>query len=241
MPSFIEEERMTAQGYRLIAGVDEAGRGALAGPVVAAAVILPNNIEADWIGEVRDSKLLAPAKREMLFSRIHEAAVSVGAGMAPHSIVDSQGVVRATRIAMKQAIEQLSPSPQSLLIDYMRLPEVMLPQKGIIHGDNLSFSIACASIIAKVTRDREMLKLDKQYPGYGMARHKGYGTRQHVACLLRLGACEIHRRSFRPVREITYGLFGKADISKEGFVEQEGDTGFFERQPDLLSGDAGGG
>jgi ribonuclease HII len=241
MPSFIEEERMTAEGYRLIAGVDEVGRGALAGPVVAAAVILPNNIEADWFGEVRDSKLLAPAKREILFSRIYEAAVSVGVGMAPHSIVDSQGVVRATRIAMKQAIEQLSPSPQSLLIDYMRLPEVMLPQKGIAHGDNLCFSIACASIIAKVTRDREMLKFDEQYPGYGMARHKGYGTRQHVACLWRLGACAIHRRSFRPVREITQGIFSQTDISKEGFNGQEGDTGLFERQPGLLPGHGGGG
>jgi ribonuclease HII len=241
MPSFIEEEQLVAQGYRLIAGVDEAGRGALAGPVVAAAVILPTNVEADWFNEVRDSKLLAPAKREILFSRIYEVAISVGVGMAPHSIVDGQGVVRATRIAMKQAIEQLSPSPQSLLIDYMRLPEVMLPQKGIVHGDNLSFSIACASIIAKVARDRIMVEFDRHFPGYGMARHKGYGTRQHVACLLRLGACHIHRRSFRPVREITQGLFSKADILKEDFDEQEGDTGLFERQPDLLPGDAGRG
>jgi ribonuclease HII len=241
MPSFIEEERMTAQGYCLIAGVDEAGRGALAGPVVAAAVILPTNVEADWFNEVRDSKLLAPAKREMLSHHIHEVAVSVGVGMAPHSIVDGQGVVRATRIAMKQAIEQLSPSPQSLLIDYMRLPEVMLPQKGIVHGDNLSFSIACASIIAKVARDRIMVEFDRHFPGYGMARHKGYGTRQHVACLLRLGACPIHRRSFRPVKEITQGLFSKADILKEDFDEQERDTGLFKRQPDLLPGHGGGG
>jgi ribonuclease HII len=240
MPSFIEEERLAAQGYRFIAGVDEAGRGALAGPVVAAAVILPANVEAASLAEVRDSKLLAPAKREILFSRIYEVAVSVGVGMAPHSIVDSRGVVRATRIAMKQAIERLSPSPQSLLIDYLRLPEVMLPQKGIVHGDNLSFSIACASIIAKVTRDRIMVEFDRDYPGYGMARHKGYGTRQHVACLLRLGACPIHRRSFRPVREITQGLFSQADILKEGFDGQEGDTGLFERQPGLLRGYGGG-
>jgi ribonuclease HII len=241
MPSFIEEEQLAAEGYRLIAGVDEAGRGALAGPVVAAAVILPNKVEADWFNEVRDSKLLSPAKREILFSRIYEVAVSVGVGMTPHSIVDSHGVVRATRIAMKQAIERLSPSPQSLLIDYMRLPEVMLPQKGIVHGDNLSFSIACASIIAKVARDRIMVEFDRDYPGYGMARHKGYGTRQHVACLLRRGACPIHRRSFRPVREITQGLFSQADILKEDLNEQERDTGLFKRQPDLLPGDAGGG
>jgi ribonuclease HII len=240
MPSFIEEEQLAAQGYRLIAGVDEAGRGALAGPVVAAAVILPSKVEAAWFNEVRDSKLLAPAKRERLFHHISEVAVSVGVGVAPHSIVDSQGVVRATRIAMKQAIERLSPSPESLLIDYVRLPEVRLPQKGITHGDNLCFSIACASIIAKVTRDRIMVEFDRHFPGYGMARHKGYGTRQHVARLLRLGACAIHRRSFRPVREITQGLFSEADILKEDFDEQEGDTEFFERQPDLLPGDAGG-
>jgi ribonuclease HII len=236
MPSFIEEEQLAAQGYRLIAGVDEAGRGALAGPVVAAAVILPQNVEVASLAEVRDSKLLSPAKRERLYHHIYEVAVAVGIGEAPHSIVDSQGVVRATRIAMKRAIERLSPSPQSLLIDYLRLPEVNLPQKGITHGDNLCFSIACASIIAKVTRDRIMVGFDRDFPGYGMARHKGYGTRQHVACLLRLGACPIHRRSFRPVREITQGLFNKADILKEDLDEQEGDTGVFERQPDLLPG-----
>ena len=213
MPSFIEEEQLAAQGYRLIAGVDEAGRGALAGPVVAAAVILPNDVDAASLDGVTDSKLLRPAKREMLFHHIYEMAVSVGVGMAPHSIVDSQGVIRATRLAMKQAIERLSPSPESLLIDHLRLPELELPQKGITHGDNLCFSIACASIIAKVARDWLMEELDRLYPGYGLARHKGYGTRQHVARLARLGACPIHRRSFRPVREITQGIFSKADIT----------------------------
>jgi len=212
MPSFIEEEQLVAKGYSLIAGVDEAGRGALAGPVVAAAVILPNSIDAASLSGVRDSKQLSPAKRELLFHHIYEVAVSVGVGMAPHSLIDSQGVVRATRFAMKQAIERLSPSPESLLIDHMRLPELKLPQKGITHGDNLCFSIACASIIAKVARDWVMVEFDRLYSGYGMARHKGYGTRQHVACLLRLGACPIHRRSFRPVREITQGIFSKADI-----------------------------
>jgi ribonuclease HII len=240
MPSFIEEERLAAQGYRLIAGVDEAGRGALAGPVVAAAVILPSNVEVASLAEVRDSKLLAPAKREVLSHHIYEVAVSVGVGVAPHSVVDSQGVVRATRIAMKQAIERLSPSPESLLIDYLRLPEVRLPQKGITHGDNLCFSIACASIIAKVARDRIMIEFDRHFPGYGMAQHKGYGTCQHVACLLRLGACPIHRRSFHPVREITQGLFSAADILKEDLDEQKGDSGFLEREPDLLPGYGGG-
>lgn len=215
MPSFIEEEQLVAKGYRLIAGVDEAGRGALAGPVVAAAVILPSNVEVAQLAEVRDSKQLSPAKREMLFHHIYEVAVAVGVGMAPHSLVDSQGVVRATSVAMKLAVERLSPYPESLLIDHMRLPGLKLPQKGITHGDDLCFSIACASIIAKVTRDLMMVEFDSLYPGYGMAQHKGYGTRQHVASLLRLGACPIHRRSFRPVREIVQGLFSRADILKE--------------------------
>jgi ribonuclease HII len=221
MPSFIEEARLAAQGYRLVAGVDEAGRGALAGPVVAAAVILPHDLDAAELDGVRDSKLLTPAKRERFYYHIKEVAVAVGIGEVPHSLVDRDGIIRATRLAMKLAIEQLSPSPQWLLIDYMRLPDIELPQRGIVHGDNLCFSIACASIIAKVTRDRKMVELDGQYPGYGMARHKGYGTRQHVACLAQLGACEIHRQSFRPVREIVGVLFSKTNVLKERGYEQE--------------------
>jgi ribonuclease HII len=242
MPSFIEEERLAAQGYCLIAGVDEAGRGALAGPVVAAAVILPNSVDAAQLDGVRDSKQLSPAKRELLFPHIYEVAIAVGIGEAPHSLVDGQGIVKATRFAMKQAIERLSPFPESLLIDYMRLPDVNLPQKGITHGDDLCFSIACASIIAKVARDRVMVEFDRLYPGYGLARHKGYGTRQHVACLKRLGACPIHRRTFRPVREITQGLFSESNIlrGKEKWDEQERDTGILERQPDLLPSYGGG-
>ena len=202
MPSFTEEELLEAQGYRLIAGIDEAGRGALAGPVVAAAVILPRQVNAPWLAEVKDSKQLSPARRELLFHRIHEIAISIGIGLAPHYLVDAQGIIKATRLAMKLAIDRLSPPPQSLLIDYMRLPEVRLPQKGITNGDNLCFSIACASIIAKVARDQLMVAFDRIYPGYGLARHKGYGTREHFACLSRLGPCPIHRQSFKPIRDI---------------------------------------
>jgi ribonuclease HII len=202
MPSFAEEEMFIAQGYQRIAGIDEVGRGALAGPVVAAAVILPCHIEAPWFAEVRDSKLLTPARRELLFHRIHEVAISIGIGLTPHDFIDAQGIIKATRLAMKLAVGKLSPPAESLLIDYMRLPEVRLPQKGVIDGDNLCFSIACASIIAKVARDRLMVEFDRVYPGYGLARHKGYGTREHVECLIRLGPCPIHRQSFKPVREI---------------------------------------
>ncbi len=207
MPSFAEEEMFMAQGYQRIAGIDEVGRGALAGPVVAAAVILPRHIDAPWFAEVKDSKQLTPARRELLFHRIHEVAVSIGIGLTPHNLIDTQGIVRATRLAMRMAVEKLSPPAESLLIDYMRLPEVRLPQKGIVDGDNLCFSIACASIIAKVARDRLMVGFDKDYPGYGLARHKGYGTREHLECLIRLGPCPIHRQSFRPVRELIGGLF----------------------------------
>ena len=207
MPSFAEEEMFMAQGYQRIAGIDEVGRGALAGPVVAAAVILPRHIEAPWLAEVKDSKQLTPARRELLFHRIHEVAISIGIGLTPHNLIDTQGIVRATRLAMRMAVEKLSPPAESLLIDYLRLPEVRLPQKGIVDGDNLCFSIACASIIAKVARDRLMVGFDKDYPGYGLARHKGYGTREHLECLLRLGPCPIHRQSFRPVRELIGGLF----------------------------------
>jgi ribonuclease HII len=201
-PSFAEEKSLEAQGYQLIAGIDEVGRGALAGPVVAAAVILPCGIDAPWLDQVKDSKLLSPAKRELLFHKIHQIAISIGISLAPPEVIDAQGIIKATRLAMKLAIDRLSPPPESLLIDYMRLPEVPLPQKGITNGDKLCFSIACASIIAKVARDRLMIELDRIYPGYGLAQHKGYGTEKHLSCLRQLGPSPIHRQSFKPVRDI---------------------------------------
>jgi len=205
IPSFAEEERLEAQGYQLIAGVDEVGRGALAGPVVAAAVILPCRIDVPWLTRVKDSKLLRPPEREYLFDCIKEKAIATGIGVVPHEVIDSQGIIKATRLAMKQAIDELSPPAESLLIDYMLLPEVILPQWGIKNGDRLCFSIACASIMAKVTRDRLMIELDRTYPGYGLAQHKGYGTKEHLSCLCRLGPSPIHRQSFKPVRDIIGG------------------------------------
>jgi ribonuclease HII len=201
-PSFAEEKSLEAQGYHRIAGVDEAGRGALAGPVVAAAVILPCGIDAPWLDQVKDSKQLSPAKRELLFHNIHQTAISIGISLAPPEVIDAQGIIKATRLAMKLAIDRLSPPPESLLIDYMRLPKVPLPQKGITSGDKLCFSIACASIVAKVARDWLMVELDIIYPGYGLAQHKGYGTEKHLSCLRQLGPSPIHRHSFKPVRDI---------------------------------------
>jgi ribonuclease HII len=202
MPSFGEEKIIEAQGYRYIAGVDEAGRGALAGPVVAAAVILPLNKDLPFIGQVRDSKKLTPLKREYLFRTLHEFAVTLAVGISGLDIIDTFGIVAATRQAMKSAIGQLSPPADYVLVDYLRLPEVNLPQKGITHGDDLCYSIACASIIAKVSRDRLMIELDEEYSGYGLANHKGYGTKEHMECLWRLGPCPVHRKTFSPVREM---------------------------------------
>ena len=199
-PSLAEERKLEAKGYRYIAGIDEVGRGALAGPVVAAAVILPCHINAPWLSQIKDSKQLSPAKRELLFPHINEAAISVGIGKVAAEVIDKEGIIRATRLAMKSAIDQLLPPAESLLIDYMLLPEVPLPQKGITKGDSLCLSIACASIIAKVARDHLMIEFDRIYPGYGLAQHKGYGTKKHIACLHRLGPSPIHRRSFRPVK-----------------------------------------
>jgi ribonuclease HII len=202
LPSFDQERKLHAQGYRLIAGIDEVGRGTIAGPVAAAAVILPYQSEFPWLPLVRDSKQLSPRKREYLFELIQKAEVAIGIGMASQNEIDDKGIIEATRMAMRTAVEQLPVSPDYLLIDALNLPDVSLPQKSIINGDQLCLSIACASIVAKVRRDHLMIELDGLHPGYGLARHKGYATRQHLLCLQQLGPCPIHRRSFAPVRRL---------------------------------------
>lgn len=210
-PTFIEEKRLSQQGYRYIAGVDEVGRGPLAGPTVAAAVILPPDLEAPWLHLVHDSKRLTSRSRESLFPLIEEAAIAIGIGYSQPDEIDAHGIAKAVRMAMCSAIENLPQPPDFLLIDFLPLGELAIPQKSITKGDGISVSIACASIIAKVTRDRIMIALDKQYPNYGFARHKGYMTREHTERLRRFGACPAHRRSFAPVRE----AINRGDINGE--------------------------
>ncbi|HUO57162.1 MAG TPA: ribonuclease HII [bacterium] len=188
-----------SKGYRLIAGVDEAGRGPLAGPVVAAAVILSPE---QAVAGVDDSKKLTAAKREELFTQIHRAAASVGVGQASVAEIDELNIYRAAQLAMERAITALGLKPDYLLTDAMPLPKLSaIPQKPLVHGDALSLSIASASIIAKVTRDRLMGELHSRYPHYGFEGHKGYGTEEHMMALDEHGPCPEHRLSFGPVME----------------------------------------
>jgi ribonuclease HII len=200
-PSLDEENKLKSQGYELVAGIDEAGRGALAGPVVAGAVILPYTACSAWLGLVRDSKELRPKRRELLFDLIQEEALAIGIGIVSPQVIDAINILEATKLAMKQAVEKLSRQPQFLLIDRLTLPECSMPQKGITRGDKLCLSIACASIVAKVSRDHIMEDLDRIYPGYGLAKHKGYGTQEHIARLQQLGPLPIHRLSFAPIKQ----------------------------------------
>lgn len=199
-PSLSEENGLNQIGYRHIAGVDEVGRGALAGPVVAAAVILPLGANFHWFKLVRDSKEVTPAKRIELYRLISGEAIATAVGIIEPQIIDSIGIFKATKLAMCQAIKQLTCRPDFLLIDALTLPQLRIKQKGIIRGDKLCLSIACASIIAKVSRDRIMEELDSIHPGYSLAKHKGYATKQHCACLQQFGPSSIHRHSFAPVR-----------------------------------------
>ena len=199
----LEQEReLWAAGYRWLAGLDEAGRGAWAGPVVAAAVVLPERDDiVSLLRGVRDSKILSPRQREALVPVIHQTALAVGVGMASARFIDRRGIVPATRQAMAMAVHNLSLQPHHLLIDALRLPDVPLPQRALIKGDAYVLSIAAASIVAKVFRDRLMVSLGTCYRGYGFAAHKGYGTAAHRAALQQLGPCPEHRMSFAPLRD----------------------------------------
>lgn len=180
-------------GVQFIAGIDEVGRGPLAGPVVTAAVILPNNI---FIPKLNDSKKLSAKLRDELFEIIHEKAIAIGIGIRNEQCIDEINILNATKEAMKDAIYALNPQPDLLLIDAVKLDDVKIKQKNIISGDALSVSIAAASIIAKVTRDRMIEEMEGLYPQYGFAKHKGYGTREHIDAIKKYGICPIHRISF---------------------------------------------
>jgi ribonuclease HII len=208
LPTLEEEMALLRQGYSFIAGLDEAGRGCLAGPVVASAVILPINDDtlARFDG-VRDSKQLTMQARERLYDVILQHALAVGVGTGSVELIDQINILQATKHAMCVALTQLSLQPHALLLDALLLHNIALPQRSIIKGDARCLSIAAASIIAKVTRDRLMRQLHQQYPLYGFDQHKGYGTPAHIEALHTHGASPIHRTTFSPVRELLYGLF----------------------------------
>jgi ribonuclease HII len=196
------EGRARASGFTCIAGLDEAGRGPLAGPVVAAAVVLPGGL---LIPGLTDSKKVPEPSRQRLFDVIREQAVCCGIGIVDERTIDEVNIYQATIIAMERALEALVPRPDYLLLDAITLPRIPLPQKPLIKGDCRSHSIAAASILAKVTRDRLMLELHEKYPLYNFQKHKGYGTREHLALIREHGPCDAHRKTFHPVAQMLRG------------------------------------
>ena len=192
------EKELYTQGIQLIAGVDEVGRGPLAGPVVAAAVILPENCK---IPGLNDSKKIPKSKHKEIYEAVLQNAIAIGIGVKDNQVIDQVNIYEATKLAMMEAIGQLDPQPQHLLIDAMRL-DLPISQTSIIKGDANSLSIAAASIVAKVTRDQMMEEFDREYPGYDFAQNAGYGTTKHLAGLDQLGVTPIHRRSFEPVKSM---------------------------------------
>lgn len=192
------EKELYGKGIQLIAGVDEVGRGPLAGPVVAAAVILP---QACKISGLNDSKKIPKSKHKKIYEAVLEHAIAIGIGVKDNQVIDQVNIYEATKLAMIEAIGQLDPKPQHLLIDAMKL-DLPISQTSIIKGDANSLSIAAASIVAKVTRDQMMETYDQEYPGYDFAQNAGYGTAKHLAGLQKLGITPIHRRSFEPIKSI---------------------------------------
>lgn len=201
-PTLHYERGLWAAGVQYIAGVDEAGRGPLAGPVVAAAVILPPEVH---IAGVNDSKKLSPGQREILFKNIISRALAIGVGIVDEKTIDQINILQATYRAMREALASLTPPAQQVLVDGRPIPRLDVPQTAIIHGDAKCFSIAAASIVAKVTRDRIMLDYDRQFPQYGFAQHKGYPTKKHIQAIIKYGYCPIHRTTFKIKNLESYG------------------------------------
>lgn len=192
LDAMMEYERKYGE-FQYICGIDEAGRGPLAGPVVAGAVILPRDCYIEYLN---DSKKVSEKRRDILYDEINAKAVSVGVGIVSPEVIDEINILEATYVAMREALNNLSIKPQMLLVDAVHIPDIGIPQVGIIKGDQKSVSIAAASIIAKVTRDRLMVTYDEIYPEYGFAGHKGYGTKQHMEALRKYGPSAIHRTTF---------------------------------------------
>lgn len=193
------EKELYSQGITLIGGVDEAGRGPLVGPVVAACVILPINYELEGLN---DSKQLSEKKRDLLFDIIMKDAISVGVGIVEADMIDKINILEASRLAMKLAIENMDVKPEFVLSDAMKLNNIDIPYKDIVHGDALSLSIAAGSVIAKVTRDRMLYELDKEYPEYGFAKHKGYPTKAHLEAIQKYGLLKNYRFTYKPVSDL---------------------------------------
>ena len=204
MPDLAFESALHARGLQRIAGVDEAGRGPLAGPVAAAAVILPTGFTCDGLD---DSKKIPAAKREALYQEItSRPGVEWAVALAEAAEIDALNILRATHLAMRRAVEALHPAPDHCLIDGLPVRDFPLPHDALVKGDSRSLSIAAASIIAKVTRDRIMRGIDAEFPQFGFARHQGYGTKEHLEALRIHGPCRHHRRSFQPVSQLTLPL-----------------------------------
>jgi len=201
-PDLSFERALWQQGVSLVAGIDEAGRGALAGPVAVGVVILPAGLAEleSRLAGVRDSKQMRPEQRDYWAEQIKDIALDWQVGFGGADEIDALGIAAAVRLAAKRALKGLAQPPGHLLIDYFKLKDVSTPQTALVKGDCRSLSIACASVLAKVARDALMGEMDARYPGYGFSRHKGYGTKAHLAALAVMGPCAEHRRSFRPMR-----------------------------------------
>ncbi len=209
------ERQAYRNGHHIIAGLDEVGRGPLAGPVVAAAVILPSRF---FLAGINDSKQLSAIKRNRLAAEIKQHAIAWTVASVYPTRLDEVNILNATREAMSHCITHLNPRPDFLLIDALRLPNLEIEQMALVQGDSLSASIACASILAKVERDMAMEGFNQLYPGYGLDKHKGYATREHIEALWRLGPCDIHRRSFDPIKT---WFSGGNDVQQPALFEQD--------------------
>lgn len=220
-PTLDAERAWHADGYRRVGGIDEAGRGAWAGPVVAAVVVLPSADASllECLGGVRDSKLMTPAAREAALPDIVALASAVRVGVVPAEEIDRIGIVPATRAAMLIALAQVDPQPDALLIDAVTLPS-SIAQRAFPKADQLSLSVAAASVVAKVTRDRIMAHYDAVFPGYSFARHKGYGTAAHAHALVKWGVTPLHRHSFAPVRAVQLRLLNEDSLLALGDADE---------------------